>query len=201
MSYTKTQIANRALDLLGQSSVLTDLDTDTSTAGKALRRHYDEARKAVLQAYPWNFATKRASLSALPERPAWPAGGYYYSFPADCLAMRGIEDERRDEPWSTEVIGSTQNTLERVMMVERAGPIKVLYTADIERLDVWSEMARDALQALLASKVAMPITNKQSAVQLSYSVYEASLQGARRADAQEGSTHEPYQGSWVTARW
>lgn len=201
MSYTKTQIANRALDLLGQSSVLTDLDTDTSTAGKALRRHYDEARKAVLQAYPWNFATKRASLPALSERPAWPSGGYYYSFPADCLAMRGIENERRDEPWGTEVIGTTQDTLERVLMVERSGPIKVFYTADIERLDIWSEMARDAFQALLASKVAMPITNKQSAVQLSYSVYEATLQGARRADAQEGSTHEMYAGSWLTDRW
>lgn len=201
MSYTKTQIANRALDLLGQSSVLTDLDTDTGTAAKALRRHYDEARKAVLQAYPWNFATKRASLSALSARPAWPADAYYYSLPGDCLTVRGIDDERRNEPWSIEVIGTTQESLERVLLVQKSGPIYVLYTANIERLDIWSHMALDALQALLASKVAMPITNKQSAVQLAYSVYEASLQGARRADAQEGSTSELYEGGWVTARW
>lgn len=201
MSYTKTQIANRALDLLGQSSVLTDLDTDTSAAGKALRRHYDETRRAVLEAYPWNFATKRASLSAHSTSPSWPSGGYYYALPSDCLKVRGIEDELRDEPWKTEIIGDTPEELERVVLIERSGPLKIIYTADVERLDIWSPMARDAFHALLAANAGMPITNKQSAVQLAYSIYEAALQGARRADAQEGSTNQPYTGSWLNDRW
>lgn len=201
MSVTNTEIANQALDMLGETSVLTDLDTDNSVKAKALRRHYEATRRAILMAYPWNFATKRASLTAESESPVYPAGFYHYALPSDCLQVRDIDEAEPTEPWSVELKGTTSETYERVLMIERAGPLKILYTADISRLDIWSQLARDAFTALLASRVAMAITNKQSAMQLAVAMYGEYIGEARTTDAREGSATILNKGPWAEARW
>lgn len=61
MSYSKTNIANIALRLLGQARI-TDIDTDTTNAGLQIADALPLARQEVLRSHPWNFAAKRIYL-------------------------------------------------------------------------------------------------------------------------------------------
>lgn len=58
---TSTQIANLALDLLGEPP-LTDLDTDASTTAETVRLHYEHTLAFLLEQHHWAFGTQPATL-------------------------------------------------------------------------------------------------------------------------------------------
>ncbi len=59
----KTEIANLALDLLGEP-YLVNLITDTGTTAEAVRLHLDLTIESVLEGHVWSFATRCATLAA-----------------------------------------------------------------------------------------------------------------------------------------
>jgi hypothetical protein len=63
---TSTQIANLALDLLGEPP-LTDLETDTSTTAETVRLHYNHTLEVLLEQHHWAFGTAPANLLPLDE--------------------------------------------------------------------------------------------------------------------------------------
>ncbi len=71
---TETDIANRALSLLGQPPLVA-LDDGTSNA-RAIGIHFETVRDTLLRSHPWAFATARAELSELAEPPefGWTKG-------------------------------------------------------------------------------------------------------------------------------
>lgn len=60
----KTEIANLALDLLGEP-YLVDFLTDTGTTAEAVRLHLDLTVESVLEGHVWSFATRCATLAAV----------------------------------------------------------------------------------------------------------------------------------------
>jgi len=58
----ETQVANQALDLIGEP-YLDDLDTDTTVAGMACRLHFSQALETVLEGHVWSFATRCVELA------------------------------------------------------------------------------------------------------------------------------------------
>lgn len=60
---TQTELANLALDLLGEP-YLTSYDSDTGTTAEAVRLHYPVALKSLLESHPWSFATACSQLTA-----------------------------------------------------------------------------------------------------------------------------------------
>lgn len=87
----KTDIAILALGRLGSTLSVINLDVDTSTQAKAIRKHFETSLKTLLELYPWNFATKFAKLALVEDNPQ-PAWGYSYRLPDDCLVLRKIAD-------------------------------------------------------------------------------------------------------------
>jgi hypothetical protein len=70
---TDLKIANQALNLLGESKQVTQVDgTDTSALGVLVGNLYQATRDEELKAWGWIFAIKRASLTA----GAAPTNGY-----------------------------------------------------------------------------------------------------------------------------
>ena len=69
MPISDVAICNHALDLLGADPIVS-LDDDTQV-GRLCKRNYEPVRDAVLRAYPWNPAIRRAALPALADAPAW----------------------------------------------------------------------------------------------------------------------------------
>jgi hypothetical protein len=62
MSYSRTSLANRACDLVGKDTFL-DLDTDTTTWGKIVKRNFEPIFKYCLRKSPWPVPMVRMSLN------------------------------------------------------------------------------------------------------------------------------------------
>lgn len=212
---TSTKVANRALLLIGQSQTLTDLDTDTSTAAYVIKAVYADCLDTVLQAGDWNFNAVRAELPEYDTTPAFDFA-YQYALPADCLRTRelydagsgvsiytGYQGEVRDDRarWRVETVGATDDVMQRVILCNIGPPLKVVYSRKVYSLPRWSPLAIEALIALLASRIAMPISQKQSTVEMALGIYRDTIASAMGRDAQEGSGTVLDEGSWVSARW
>jgi len=93
---TKTNICNMAIAHLGTSKAIGNIDTDTSVEGITCKLFYDEARKATLKDFPWDFATKEAALGLVEELDdqEW---DYSYRYPSDCIQMRRIKSGIRND--------------------------------------------------------------------------------------------------------
>ncbi|HWT40385.1 MAG TPA: hypothetical protein VN081_03925 [Dongiaceae bacterium] len=76
-SYSKTSIANRALDLVGKDTKL-DITTATDTDAKNVQRNYKPVFLRCLRKADWPFAIKRVALN--PSSTA-PVNEYSYAFP------------------------------------------------------------------------------------------------------------------------
>ena len=196
---TDTVIANRALQTIGETYRITDLKTDDTSRGRSLRVEYDAARRTVLEAYPWNFSAGRASLPEFGTKPAF-GDGRYYALPSDCIKVREIYDVQRTEAWSVELVGDDIEQATKCILIDRAAPLNIVYSRDVPRLSLWSELALDAFAAKLAMMVAIPITNKASVRSDAASLYQMAMANASLQDAQEGSNPMFDTGPWVEAR-
>ena len=85
MSASEVQICNLALLKFGTLTI-TSLDDGTKEA-RACKVFYPLIRDELLYSYPWNFAMKRADISAqLADTPAF-EWDYAYTIPSDCLRV------------------------------------------------------------------------------------------------------------------
>lgn len=212
---TNTKVANRALNAVGSTTVLSDLDTDTSTQAKVVRRVYDDCVLEVLQAIDWNFNSRRVKLAEYSQKPAFDFA-YQYVLPSDCLKVRdvfdtgggtavatGYEDEYRLDRrrWVVETAGDTDQNMVRVLACDIAAPLPIIYSRSVFALPRWSPLARKALIACVAKEIAMPVTQKRSIAQDAETKYEMIIAKASGRDAQEASETYLDSGGWVQARW
>jgi len=104
---TDTDIVNRALQQVGQTKTIANLN-EPSAEAKAARAIYASTREQMLRAAHWNFCSAAAYLTVLkaapgtPENPSaasniWvpatqprPPWMYEYAYPSDCLQVRYI---------------------------------------------------------------------------------------------------------------
>lgn len=84
MTQSITAIANRALQLVGATSIANL--ADNTPEAREVSRAYDACRHAELRAHTWSFAIARAALAADTEPPTFGAR-YRYALPADCLRV------------------------------------------------------------------------------------------------------------------
>jgi len=87
----KIDIANRALNNVGRAPI-TSLEEVP-----LLEDTYDIQRRALLEAHPWNFATKRVSLNKQTTMPVFGWAGQY-TLPADFIRLVMTEEEETNAP-------------------------------------------------------------------------------------------------------
>jgi hypothetical protein len=93
-----------ALGKIGDD-VISNIDEDTET-GRKCKLYYEQARDEVLEAFPWDFAGKRATLAQDATAPAFEYD-YRYALPSDYINMRDayVDDaklESDSSPWIIE---------------------------------------------------------------------------------------------------
>lgn len=93
MAASTAALANQALSHLGGSSVvITNLTTDSTLEGKALRAFYETARRETLMARAWHCVQKSAALTLIETvtdtPPEWV---YKYRVPEDCLTPNRVK--------------------------------------------------------------------------------------------------------------
>ena len=184
---SETSIANAALTLLGERRI-NSLDESSKTA-KTLKERFDEVRDEVLRAYPWNFATKRASIAKDVIAPEW---GFDNAFtlPADCLRVLEIDNPAK-YPYRIEG---------RKIVTDLGAPLKIEYTAQVTDPQQMDVMFRQAFGAALAANVAEAITGTTTKVQELLDIRDAKMKASRTPDAQEHSPRTIEASEWLDAR-
>ncbi len=187
MSLSAVQICNRALDILGADPILSL--ADNTEAGRLCNRNYAAVRDAVIRAYPWNAAMRRASLPALVEAPAW-GFARAYELPTDCLRLWRVEDE-----------GFAEWRVEGRRVVSDAGPpLRILYLASLDDTTLLDPLMGEAMAGRLAADLAYRLTGSTSLANHAWTIYQAKLAEARRVDAQEGTPEGLVARDWLDAR-
>jgi hypothetical protein len=91
---TETDIANRALSLLGEPSI-SSIEENTPNA-ISCRLHFETVRDALLRSHGWDFATTRVTLSRSAYAPSF-GWAYGYHLPADFVRLVTFNDANADE--------------------------------------------------------------------------------------------------------
>lgn len=177
-------ICNRALDMLGAEPV-TSLD-DNTKASRLCVRNYEPVRDAVLRAYPWNAAVRRASLAALADAPGW---GYARQFqlpegpsPEPCLRLLVVDGETE--------FGRRYKIEGRRVLTDEAAPLNILYIARVVDPSQLDAMLADVIATRLAADLSYSLTASAALGQTLMDIYQAKLAEARATDAEEGTPDE-----------
>lgn len=83
--FSKTSIANKALDLVGKDPLL-DLDSSTSPLGKLVQRNYDTTLLRCLRKSPWPWCLTRRALNPSGDSPL-NEFAYAFDLPGDFVKM------------------------------------------------------------------------------------------------------------------
>lgn len=179
--FTAIKICNRALDMLGADPIASF--DDATQIGRLCKRNYEPVRDAVLRAYPWVAAIRRAALNALPEAPAW---GYAFQYalpegpdPLPCLRVLSVETKGKAAAEDYRIEG-------RLILSDVGAPLRIVYIGQITDPTKYGPLLADAIAARLAAELAYPLTASTSLGQAMGQAYRDKLAEARAVDAQEG---------------
>jgi hypothetical protein len=151
MATDSITIANLALAKIG-SIRIASFD-DASQPARYLKLFFDQTRDEVLRAHDWNFASKRATLTALAAAPEF-GWDYQYQLPVDCLMVRQLNAWQTAEPRGLfEIEG-------RVLLTDSDGA-QIRYTYQVADASLFDALFVEALATRLASKICQPLTGSR----------------------------------------
>lgn len=159
----QTSVCNQALLLLGERGLLSSFE-ENSKNGKTCRAFYDDTVKKAFEAYPWPFAKETA---ALVKQPTQIDGLNAFKLPAK-FARFVRDKDRQNYPQEGQCVLSASETL------------TIKFIRCVEE-GLWPGHFVDVVAALLASKLAYPITEMRSKSVSMYQVYKDALGDAKGA--------------------
>lgn len=183
---SKTEISNRALSKLGSQRV-TNVETENVKRARVINAMYDEVRDAVLQAYPWNFAIKRTSLSPDGDAPAYEYT-YAYTIPSDFLGLIDIY-ENPDYSFENGKILTNEGTV-----------LYIRYIAQITSTGSYSPVFVEAFATRLAYEACEELTQSNTKKQVLLQQYERIIGEAYQADSKDNPINEFEDDDWVSVR-
>lgn len=172
MATSVVGICNIALGNLG-ANLISSLGETTAEA-TLCNVHWDNVRRSLLSAHPWNFAIKRQQLTALSTAPVY---GYKYAYqlPSDCLRVLTV-----DGNYDYKIEGR------RVLTNESTCFLKYVY--DNTDVTSWTDSFVDLASTRLQLELAYGITKSTSQKEQAMQLYEYKLRDARNLDAQQDIT-------------
>lgn len=173
---SEVDIANSALIDMGEPSI-NSLDQVTERAD-AIRAVFEGQRDWLLEQHPWNFAKARVDLAPVLEPPLY---GYSTAFrlPSDFLAL--ISTEPKLQQFKVE---------NRLLLCDEA-VLAINYTRRVTNPDDMPPSFREALAALIGSKVAKKITGSDDARVKLEGFFKDRLRTAKTLNANSSGQDEP----------
>lgn len=162
-SLTSTQVANEAIQLMGDNTPLVTgvaPNFDTSPAGIALAQIYAPTVAAVMRMFQWDQSRKEASLTLTGNAAPFP-WAYEYYFPSDGVQIWQVAPSTLADPfdplpvnWSVgnDVVSGTQV---KCVFANITGA-KVIYNNNPAE-STWDPSFTEAVVRMLAAKLAMAI--------------------------------------------
>lgn len=172
---TPTELANMALAHLGQARI-SDF-SERSPAAEHCRRAFDHVRRLCLRDYDWNFAIRRATLTAAEATPEFD-WGYEYPLPSDCLRVISVNQR----PGGTRL---TDYAVEGRAILSNSADCRVRYIRDVTDPTLWDSMFSSYFCYRLAAAIAPSLRLDPAAGQQMEQMAAAIRDQAREADAVE----------------
>ncbi|MFA5525972.1 MAG: hypothetical protein WC992_04015 [Acholeplasmataceae bacterium] len=186
---TATDIANLALDLLGEAPIA-DLDGTGSVPG-VLERNRESVWREAQASFPWPALLRQDEVEAEDS-----LDGYSrYAVPDDCLRVLGVEG-----PY-----GPLEYRLENgFILCPAAQGVRVHYLAYCEDPDAWGVQLTRAIVIQWAIRVCFALTQNPNIKQALLQEYQAIVRPETRRLASYGGQsvgQRKQQGRWYRARF
>lgn len=204
------KICNVALRRIA-SQPIAELLEDTEEA-RACNDLYASSRDALLQRFPWPFATRRVFLSKIDEidedtdlrKESW---AFSYALPSDCLVARQLWPGARSAyvnqriPFTTEHDAAGQRQVLYCDLDSASSPVELLYLARVENPVLFSPLFADALSWLLAAELALCLVDRASSEAKCRARYEEAFDRASVAAQREGVEFRPDSPTIASRGW
>jgi hypothetical protein len=204
VALTDAQICTVALARIGQRQFVDDLNSNTSQA-QVCKVLYPLARDAVLESFPWPFATRRATLGLLAgaTKPGW---AYVYVMPGDCVVARyldpGTANPSADAriPFSREIADDANGMPTIPILLSNFAAAILIYTARLSNPGLWPALFTDALAWRMAADLALALAVKPELGLRMESAYAAALNAAASAQLRQLQSDVPPDSPFVRGR-
>ena len=183
---TEVRICNLALGKIGAERI-TSLSQDKKEA-KLCSLFYSEKRDEVLEAHPWNFATDRVALTQIGTAPI-SGYAYQYQLPVSPKCLKVLE--------ITESVGNWK--VEGDYLLCNEDTVEIRYIKQVVDVSKFDSLFTDALACLLASELAIPITENLQMANMMYQKYLVVLRRARGEDNMEQNKEYDEPAMWGDA--
>lgn len=183
---SKTDIANRVLSKLGHPRV-SNIDTDNTKAAKTIRYMYDIILAALLAAFPWNFAIKRAQIAADASAPAW---GYNksYTLPVDFLSL-------------LEIRGNPEYSIESGKILTNEGaPIYIKYISSVTDSGLFDPLFVELFATRMAYEACEELTQSNTKKALLLRDLQMIIKEAYASDSIQDMPQSLEADTWLLAR-
>lgn len=199
MAVSDAQVCNIALAAMGERQFLDNLNENTAV-GRICAVLYPQARDVCLEAHPWRWTTKPATLTLTTEtRPGWT---YCYVLPADCQTALRLETGVRNLPLSaaTAFDISLNDAGDGQLLCCDVPQAVLRYSAPVLSPALWPAGFVEAVALDLASRLAAAIPeHAQKAQSLAQRAVYA-LQVAVSKDANSVERDPPPDSETITSR-
>jgi hypothetical protein len=192
-------IVNLALTKIGAKAISSmDGDSDSARTASIV---YEAVRDAELQANPWKFALRRASLAASSNTPAF---GYdlQYIVPADFLRLYEINEYPVMFPVETPffAIESHEND-GKVIVTNETAPLEIRYIAKITSEAAYDPLFVMAFACALGVTLCDRLTEHQGKKEMIIAEYRERIGIARRIDAIQAPPTPFPESAWLYSRF
>lgn len=189
------ELCNNALDLVGQGTHIEDMQENSKEADLC-RRNLDSVIKRALDKFNFSFVRKDEAITedneidvvCIPYEHA-------YSLPTDLqrvLFLSDINDDSSSESIHTEKIKYNFRLIngEKVLVTDYQAPFVIHYQSKDYELNLLPDTFVEAVEYLLASKLAIALIHGTTGLQISQQLLQTGnmyLQMSAGQDAQQGS--------------
>lgn len=183
---TDLGIVNSALIKLGVETI--SALPGTTRQGILANEQFSKIRDELLMEHPWNFAMKRATLTATGATPEFEFS-YEYSLPADCLRV-----------WSTQYAEDFYQ-VEGGKLYSNYSDIKIKYIAKITDATKFSSIFSELLSLKIASDLCYVLVQSNTLKGVLLQEYAVKLRDARSHDAQENPPYLLMDDIFINSRY
>jgi hypothetical protein len=126
--------------------------------------------------------------------------GYRYQYPADCVAVRKIQNPNAPPADAIPLDIETSIDGQTKSILTNQEDAVLVYTWNIKNTDMFTSAFVDALSHLLASRIAFSITGKRKIAREELATYLGLLPQATGENANEGVRPPPREAESIRAR-
>lgn len=184
-------ICNRALQKLGAKRITSI--TEDSVNARACNVAFEPVKLKLLRSHTWNFSKKRVQLAADATEPVF-GYDYAYSLPADYVKLLPPDPESNVNDLDWQIEG-------KKILTNDAAPIDVRYIYNVSDANEMDALFRELLATELAFELCEELTQSNTKKEGLREDKRDILSEARRNNAiEQPVSHEPPEGTWLTAR-